>query len=114
MVKEKLAEIDIDIPNLSKAVRNEDYAIANEAVEDIETTEPAIKFEGNIDTWNLLYKCTNNITYFTDATYVCNVSNGCLVRVTTNQRNPDGSYSLAETVTFVPGNHLREGKLQRM
>ena len=27
---------------------------------------------------------------------------GCLVQVTTQQRNPDGSYSLAEALTFVP------------
>ena len=28
---------------------------------------------------------------------------GCIVQVTTQQRNPDGSYSVAEAVTFVPG-----------
>jgi hypothetical protein len=28
---------------------------------------------------------------------------GCLVQVTTKQRNPDGSYAVAEAVAFVPG-----------
>ena len=28
---------------------------------------------------------------------------GCVVQVTTQQRNPDGSYSVAEALTFVPG-----------
>lgn len=28
---------------------------------------------------------------------------GCLVQVTTQQRNEDGSYSLAEALTYVPG-----------
>ncbi len=28
---------------------------------------------------------------------------GCVVQVTTQQRNPDGSYSLAEALTYVPG-----------
>jgi hypothetical protein len=27
---------------------------------------------------------------------------GCVVQVTTQQRNPDGSYSLTDAVTFVP------------
>jgi len=29
------------------------------------------------------------------------VGNGCVVQVTTKQRNPDGSYSLAEALTYV-------------
>lgn len=28
---------------------------------------------------------------------------GCIVQVTTQQRNPDGSYAIAEALTFVPG-----------
>ena len=28
---------------------------------------------------------------------------GCVVQVTTQQRNPDGSYAVAEALTFVPG-----------
>lgn len=28
---------------------------------------------------------------------------GCLVQVTTQQRNPDGSYAIAEALEFVPG-----------
>ena len=37
------------------------------------------------------------------STKVCNVDNGCIVQVTTQQRNPDGSYAVAEALTFVPG-----------
>lgn len=28
---------------------------------------------------------------------------GCVVQVSTQQKNPDGSYTVAEAVTFVPG-----------
>lgn len=28
---------------------------------------------------------------------------GCLVQVTTQQQNTDGSYTIAEALTFVPG-----------
>jgi len=36
------------------------------------------------------------------STKVCNVPGGCIVQVTTQQRNPDGSYAVAEALTFVP------------
>ena len=29
--------------------------------------------------------------------------NGCLVQVTTQQRNPDSSYCISESVTYAPG-----------
>lgn len=32
---------------------------------------------------------------------------GCVVQVTTQQRNPDGSYSLSDTVTFVPNSKIQ-------
>jgi len=35
---------------------------------------------------------------------------GCVVQVTTQQRNPDGSYAVAEALTFVPGVHIKEVK----
>lgn len=31
------------------------------------------------------------------------VPGGCVIQVTTQQRNPDGSYSVAEAVAYVPG-----------
>jgi hypothetical protein len=37
------------------------------------------------------------------STKAMQVPNGCVVQVTTQQRNPDGSYALAEALTFVPG-----------
>ena len=36
------------------------------------------------------------------------LGSGCLVQVTTQQRNPDGSYALAEAITFVPGAGITE------
>ena len=37
------------------------------------------------------------------STKVCNVVGGCIVQVTTQQENGDGSYSVAEALTYVPG-----------
>ena len=36
------------------------------------------------------------------STKVCNVFGGCIVQVTTQQKNPDGSYAVAEALTYVP------------
>jgi len=35
---------------------------------------------------------------------------GCVVQTTTQQRNPDGSYSLTDAVTFVPNCHIEATK----
>jgi Lon protease-like protein len=36
------------------------------------------------------------------------VGHGCLVQVTTQQRNPDGTYAVAEAGTFVPDVSIAE------
>jgi len=36
------------------------------------------------------------------------VGEGCVVQVTTQQKNPDGSYSIAEALTFVPNVFIKE------
>ena len=33
---------------------------------------------------------------------------GCVVQVTTQQTNPDGSYAVAEALTFIPGVTIHE------
>ncbi|MFQ5589577.1 MAG: hypothetical protein ACE5HE_00300 [Phycisphaerae bacterium] len=41
------------------------------------------------------------------STKAMEIPGGCIVQVTTQQRNPDGSYSVAEALTFVPGVYIR-------
>jgi hypothetical protein len=61
-----------------------------------------LKVFGDGDTWKLLCKASSNIEGWMKSTKVCNVVGGCLVQVTTQQRNEDGSYACAEALTFVP------------
>lgn len=61
---------------------------------------------GDGDTFKLLCKASSQEQGWMKSTKVCNVSGGCIVQVTTQQRNPDGSYSLAEALTYVPNNHI--------
>lgn len=62
-----------------------------------------LKVFGNPDTFRLLCKASSEIEGWMKSTKVCEIPTGCLVQVTTQQRNPDGSYAVAEALTFVPG-----------
>lgn len=57
---------------------------------------------GDGDTFKLLCKASSEEQGWMKSTKVCNVVSGCIVQVTTQQRNPDGSYAVAEALTFVP------------
>lgn len=63
-----------------------------------------VQFYGNGDTFQLLFKASSQSEGWMKSTKGMEIPNvGCLVQVTTQQRNPDGSYALAEALTFVPG-----------
>lgn len=57
---------------------------------------------GDGDTFALLCKASSKEQGWMKSTKVCNVEDGCIVQVTTQQKNPDGSYALAEALTYVP------------
>ena len=61
-----------------------------------------LKVYGDGDTFRLLCKASSQEEGWMKSTKVCNVASGCIVQVTTQQRNPDGSYALAEALTYVP------------
>ena len=65
-----------------------------------------IEIYGDGDTFALLCKASSKKQGWMKSTKVCNVDGGCIVQVTTQQKNPDGSYSVAEALTFVPNIHL--------
>lgn len=66
---------------------------------------------GNGDTFKLICKASSESQGWMKSTKACYIENvGCLVQVTTQQENPDGSSSLAEALTFVPGIEIRELK----
>ena len=61
---------------------------------------------GDGDTFALLCKASSKEQGWMKSTKVCNVTGGCIVQVTTQQKNIDGAYSLAEALTYVPGVHI--------
>ena len=65
---------------------------------------PDITVFGDGDMFKLLSKASSEKEGWMKSTKAMAILGvGCVVQVTTQQRNPDGSYSLAEAVTFVPG-----------
>jgi hypothetical protein len=61
---------------------------------------------GDGDTFALLCKASSQSQGWMKSTKVCNVQGGCIVQVTTQQKNPDGSYAVAEALTYVPNMHI--------
>lgn len=61
---------------------------------------------GDGDTFHLLCKASSQEQGFMKSTKVCNVTGGCIVQVTTQQLNPDGTSSVAEALCYVPGNRI--------
>ena len=79
-----------------KTLGNTDANGARKNVPDLQTF-------GDADAWQLLCKASSESEGWMKSTKAMVVPGGCLVQVTTQQRNPDSSYAVAESVTFVPG-----------
>lgn len=60
------------------------------------------------DLFKLLSKASSKDEGWMKSTKAMNVPGGVVIQVTTQQRNPDGSYAVAEAVTFVPGCSVTE------
>lgn len=89
---------------MRKTLDNTDIAEVRKNVSDVEVF-------GNGNTFRLLCKASSQKQGWMKSTKVMDVFNGCVIQVTTQQRNPDGSYCIAEALTYVPEvnfNMLRE------
>lgn len=79
-----------------KSLGNTDSNGAKKNVKDI-------KFFGDGDTFQLISKASSENEGWMKSTKAMEIKGvGCVVQVTTQQKNPDGSYSLSDAVTFVP------------
>jgi hypothetical protein len=76
----------------------------NSDISGARTNVPDIKVYGDGDAFQLICKASSEKEGWMKSTKAMMVHGlGCLVQVTTQQRNPDGSYAVAEAVAFVPG-----------
>lgn len=79
-----------------KTLHNSDVSGARQNV-------PDIKVVGNGDMYRLLCKASSQSEGWMKSSKAMEVPGGCVVQVTTQQKNADGSYAVAEALTFVPG-----------
>lgn len=86
---------------MTKTLHNTDTDGATKNVKDI-------VFYGNGDMFQLLCKASSENEGWMKSTKAMQVVGGCVVQVTTQQRNADGTYAVAEALTYVPG--VRVGK----
>jgi len=78
---------------------------ANQAKDNVKD----IQFWGNGDTFKLISKASSQNEGWMKSTKAMEIPGlGCVVQVTTQQKNPDLSYSLAEAITFVPYVRINE------
>ena len=90
-----------------KTLHNSDVSGAKKNVPDIVVC-------GNGDMFKLLSKASSQREGWMKSTKAMEIPHvGCLVQVTTQQRNPDGSYAVAEALQFVPGVVLLENATGR-
>ena len=82
--------------NMNKTLHNSDVSGARKNVKDI-------KIVGNGDMFRLLCKASSESEGWMKSTKAMEVEHGCVVQVTTQQRNIDGTYAVAEALTYVPG-----------
>ena len=79
-----------------KTLHNSDVSGARQNVKDIVVV-------GNGDMFCLLCKASSQAEGWMKSTKAMEVPGGCVVQVTTHQRNHDGTNSVAEALAFVPG-----------
>ena len=75
-------------------------------IEEVKKNIPCVEVFGDGDTFALLCKASSKSQGWMKSTKVCNVYGGCIVQVSTQQQNPDGSYVVAEALTYVPNIEL--------
>ena len=78
-----------------KTLHNSNISGARKNVKDI-------KVVGDGDMFKLLCKASSEAEGWMKSTKAMETATGCVVQVTTQQRNKDGSYAVAEALTFVP------------
>lgn len=89
--------VDALCESATKTLHNSMVSTANDNVKDLSIV-------GNGDMFQLLCKASSQKEGWMKSTKAMEISGcGCLVQVTTQQRNPDGSYSCAEALSFAPG-----------
>lgn len=72
----------------------------NISTEDAQISNKDLKLYGNPDNLKLLFKASTNT--WSNSTKALETHNGCLIQVTNEQKQANGSWIAAEALTFIP------------
>ena len=67
-----------------------------------------LKIWGDGDAWKLICKASTESEGWMKSTKAMQIGKGVAIQVTTQQRNPDGSYAIAESVTTKDNSRIVE------
>lgn len=82
----------------------EEKTLGNSDVNGARKNVPDLQVFGDGDAFKLICKASSQSEGWMKSTKAMEIGGaGVVVQVTTQQRNPDGSYAVAEALTFVPG-----------
>lgn len=91
-----------DKPIETKAVTAKTLSVTN--IAEAKVKVPDIKVVGDGDTFKVLCEASSESEGWMKSTKYLEIQgNGVVVNISTQQRNPDGSYSLAEAAVYCPG-----------
>ena len=80
--------------------------LCNTDVSEAQKNVPDLVVFGNGDTFQLICKASSDSEGWMKSTKALETDAGVLIQVTTQQRNPDGSYAVAEALAFIPGSRI--------
>ena len=98
--------MEAQTPQNQEAQKTEQKSLDVTNVADAQTKVSDIVVVGNGDTFALLCKASSKIQGWMKSAKAMETPTGCVVQVTTQQRNEDGTYSIAEALCFVPETKL--------
>lgn len=103
---EEVGKVAEPKPYIFKTLHNSDVSGAKKNIPDL------VVF-GNGDLFQLLSKASSKAEGWMKSTKAMQTPHGCVIQVTTQQKNIDGTYSLAEALTYVPGIEIFGNKEER-
>lgn len=98
--------LSVDSPPVAAPAQVAPKTLTNSDVSAAKQNVPDIKVVGNGDSFQLLCKASSQNEGWMKSTKAMEIPNGCMVQVTTQQRNPDGTYAVAEALAFAPSTRI--------
>lgn len=95
--------------DITEEVKHYPKTLHNSDVSGARINVPDIQVVGDGDTFKLICKASSECEGWMKSTKAMETPHGCIVQVTTQQRGVDGTYAVAEALTYVPGVKLRKG-----